>query len=74
MIEKKTPKDLLKENDELRQRLERLGAAGVLMSGSGSTLFALCRDAPEALRLARALRPVREEGERVRVLVVRSCD
>jgi 4-diphosphocytidyl-2-C-methyl-D-erythritol kinase len=59
---------------ELRQRLERLGPAGVLMSGSGSTLFALCRDAPEALRLARTLRPVREEGERVRVLVVRSCD
>ncbi len=59
---------------ELRQRLEQLGPAGVLMSGSGSTLFALCRDAPEALRLARALRPVREEGDRTCVLVVRSCD
>jgi 4-diphosphocytidyl-2-C-methyl-D-erythritol kinase len=59
---------------EHRQRLEQLGSAGVLMSGSGSTLFALCRDAPEALRLAHSLRPVQDEGERVCVLVVRSCD
>ena len=36
-------------------RLAGLGPAGQLMSGSGSTVFALCRDAGEALSLARAL-------------------
>jgi len=58
----------------LRQRLEALAPAGVLMSGSGSTVFALGRDAADALRMARVLRDVREDGEQARVFVVRSCD
>jgi 4-diphosphocytidyl-2-C-methyl-D-erythritol kinase len=57
-----------------RERLEGLAPAGVLMSGSGSTVFALARDAAEALRMARALHGVREDGEQARVFVVRSCD
>jgi 4-diphosphocytidyl-2-C-methyl-D-erythritol kinase len=39
-----------------RSRLEALHPAGHLMSGSGSSLFALCRDSCDALRIARALR------------------
>jgi 4-diphosphocytidyl-2-C-methyl-D-erythritol kinase len=58
----------------LCERLAALNPAGRLMSGSGSTVFALCRSPEEALLLSRALRPVREEGEPARVLVVRSCD
>jgi 4-diphosphocytidyl-2-C-methyl-D-erythritol kinase len=58
----------------LSERLAGLGPAGRLMSGSGSSVFALCRSPEEALLLSRALRPVREEGGGVRVLVVRSCD
>jgi len=57
----------------LDARLAGLGPAGRLMSGSGSTVFALCRDPAEALRVARALRPVGEEGAGLRVFVVRSC-
>jgi 4-diphosphocytidyl-2-C-methyl-D-erythritol kinase len=57
-----------------RERLAGLGPAGALMSGSGSTVFALGRDAADALRIARALRDVREDGEQARVVVVRSCD
>jgi 4-diphosphocytidyl-2-C-methyl-D-erythritol kinase len=41
----------------LRRRLEALAPAGVLMSGSGGTVFALCRDHGEALRIVRALAP-----------------
>jgi 4-diphosphocytidyl-2-C-methyl-D-erythritol kinase len=59
---------------EARRRLAELGPAGTLMSGSGSAVFALCRDATEAVRLTRALDPVREEREGPRVLIVRSCD
>jgi 4-diphosphocytidyl-2-C-methyl-D-erythritol kinase len=58
----------------LRQRLEALAPAGALMSGSGSTVFALGRDAADALRVSRALHDVREDGEQARVFVVRSCD
>ncbi len=64
----------------LRQRLAALNPAGVLMSGSGSTVFALCRDASEALRLARTFHSVPEAtasgpnaGEGVRLFLVRSC-
>jgi 4-diphosphocytidyl-2-C-methyl-D-erythritol kinase len=56
------------------ERLAGLNPAGWLMSGSGSTVFALCRSPEEALLLSRALRPVREERGGARVLVVRSCD
>ncbi len=48
--------------------------AGTLVSGSGSTVLALCRDGAEALRVARALRRRASAGERTRVHVVRSCD
>jgi 4-diphosphocytidyl-2-C-methyl-D-erythritol kinase len=57
----------------LHRELAGLGPAGTLMSGSGSTVFALCRRPGEALRIARALRSAREEGDGTRVLVVRSC-
>jgi len=54
-----------------RQRLESLQPAGQLMSGSGSSLFALCRDRGEAQRLAQALTHGSEED--ANVFVVRSC-
>jgi 4-diphosphocytidyl-2-C-methyl-D-erythritol kinase len=52
----------------------RHGALGASMSGSGSTVFALCRGPAEAQGLARALRSQGEEGAAARVCVVRSCD
>ena len=58
---------------DLRARLERLGPAGQRMSGSGSSVFALCRDHAEALRIAREIRHGLDEGVRVQVYVVRSC-
>jgi 4-diphosphocytidyl-2-C-methyl-D-erythritol kinase len=39
-----------------QRELNRLGPAGAAMSGSGSSLFALCRDRREAVRIARELR------------------
>lgn len=56
---------------EYKARLESLGPAGVLMSGSGSTLFALCRDHDEAKRIARQLKRGSDE-EDARVFLVRS--
>src|SRR5581483_9116902 len=38
-------------------RLARTGPAGCLLSGSGSTVFALARDAADARRIAAALEP-----------------
>jgi 4-diphosphocytidyl-2-C-methyl-D-erythritol kinase len=55
-------------------RLAGLGPAGQLMTGSGSTVFALCRNPGEALTLARALHSARDELGGARVHVVRSCD
>jgi 4-diphosphocytidyl-2-C-methyl-D-erythritol kinase len=57
----------------LAARLRGLHPAGQLMSGSGSSLFALCRDHAEALRIARGLRNDPEEGVSLRVFLVRSC-
>jgi 4-diphosphocytidyl-2-C-methyl-D-erythritol kinase len=57
----------------LRERLAAQRPAGVLMSGSGSTVFALCRDAEEALCVSRGLLPGWEEGVRPRIHSVRSC-
>jgi 4-diphosphocytidyl-2-C-methyl-D-erythritol kinase len=65
----------------LRARLAALGPAGVLMSGSGTSVFALCRDHPEALRVARGLERGRKDGASpdpgtgpgLRVFIVRSC-
>ena len=58
----------------LLERLAGLGPAGWLMSGSGSTVFALCRGPEEALRIARELSQAREEPAGTRVRTVRSCD
>ncbi len=55
-------------------RLSGLGSAGQLMTGSGSTVFALCRGPEEALSVARALHSARDELGGARVCVVRSCD
>jgi 4-diphosphocytidyl-2-C-methyl-D-erythritol kinase len=55
------------------ERLARLGPAGQLMSGSGSSVFALCRHAGEALRMARTLGRAREARDGERVFIVRSC-
>jgi 4-diphosphocytidyl-2-C-methyl-D-erythritol kinase len=55
-------------------RLAGLGPAGQLMSGSGSSVFALCRGPGEALTVARALNSARDELGGARVFVVRSCD
>ncbi len=51
---------------QYRATMAELGACGALMSGSGSTLFALCRDARHARTLAAALE-TKDWGE---VLVV----
>jgi 4-diphosphocytidyl-2-C-methyl-D-erythritol kinase len=57
-----------------RRRLLTLGTAGVLMSGSGSCLFALCRNASEAWRvhddLSRGL--TSEAPSETRIFLVRS--
>jgi 4-diphosphocytidyl-2-C-methyl-D-erythritol kinase len=66
--------DLCPAVGRLHARLAAAKPAGVLMSGSGSTVFALCRDAAEAVRITRALSPAREGGDLARVCVVRSCD
>ncbi len=65
---------LCPEVANLTARLAGLGPAGQLMSGSGSTVFALCRDPGEALTLARALHAARDELGGARVSVVGSCD
>ncbi len=56
---------------KLGRRLERLDPAGVLMSGSGPSVFALCRNRHEAVRIARQLRHgLKEEAS---VFLVQSC-
>lgn len=57
----------------VRQRLSGLAPCGAMMSGSGSTVFALCQNRDEAVRVAERFRSSRppEEPES-RVLVVRS--
>jgi 4-diphosphocytidyl-2-C-methyl-D-erythritol kinase len=57
---------------DLRRRLLELGPARVLMSGSGSSVFALCRDRGEARRIAHELTHGPEEN-RPSVFLVRSC-
>jgi 4-diphosphocytidyl-2-C-methyl-D-erythritol kinase len=58
---------------ELNARLGRLGAAGHLMSGSGSAMFVLCRGHGEAQRVAREIIPLSREKLVSRVHVLRSC-
>jgi 4-diphosphocytidyl-2-C-methyl-D-erythritol kinase len=70
------------EVTRVRARLEELAPAGVLMSGSGSSVFALCRDHGEAVRLARELSPGPEQENAAvppsragwKLFLVRSCD
>jgi len=64
---------LCPEVARLHACLAALQPLGQLMSGSGSSLFALCRDRREALRLARELRRLADEIGRPRVFLVRSC-
>jgi 4-diphosphocytidyl-2-C-methyl-D-erythritol kinase len=64
---------LCPEVAELYRKLAGLWPAGQRMSGSGSSLFALCRDGGEAQRIARELRGGNGE-ERGDTFVVRSCD
>ena len=59
--------------EQIRRRLANLGPCGVLMSGSGSALFAVCRSRQEATRVAKEFCRTRPAGEpESRVLVVRS--
>ena len=61
--------------NEVRARLEALRPAGVLMSGSGTSVFALCRDHHEALRVAQGLSAGPwDPATNPRVHVVQSCD
>jgi 4-diphosphocytidyl-2-C-methyl-D-erythritol kinase len=55
----------------IRRRMEKLNPAGVRMSGSGTSVYALCRNHSEALRVARQLRHGLK-GE-ASVFLVRSC-
>jgi 4-diphosphocytidyl-2-C-methyl-D-erythritol kinase len=57
----------------VRARLAGLGPAGQMMSGSGSSVFALARDEADAMRIARGIRHGLEQGARLRVDLVRSC-
>ena len=57
------------------RRLAGLKPAGCLMSGSGSAVFALCRDSHEAHRVAKAFRASRPPAEpESRVVVVRTLE
>jgi 4-diphosphocytidyl-2-C-methyl-D-erythritol kinase len=63
---------------EWLRRLRQTEAAGCLLSGSGSCVFALCRDGSEALRVAETIRSTAvssgvNEFARTRVFLVRSC-
>jgi 4-diphosphocytidyl-2-C-methyl-D-erythritol kinase len=58
---------------DLHRRLIDLHPAGCLMTGSGTTVFALCRDAGEALRIARGLRSAQEGSDAPRTHCVQSC-
>jgi 4-diphosphocytidyl-2-C-methyl-D-erythritol kinase len=57
----------------LAKRVADLHPTGTLMSGSGSAVFALCRDRSEAVRIAHQLRSGTEDGSSPRVFMVRSC-
>jgi len=58
------------ELQALHRRLLALQPAGALLSGSGSTLFAVCRDRVEAERIARGMRSA--GGNEFRVDVVQT--
>jgi 4-diphosphocytidyl-2-C-methyl-D-erythritol kinase len=56
-----------------KNRLAAYAPAGTLMTGSGSTVFALCRDEIEARRIAQQIVHGKEQGIRPRVYIVQSC-
>jgi 4-diphosphocytidyl-2-C-methyl-D-erythritol kinase len=58
--------------EEWLDRMAKLSPAGQLMSGSGTTLFALCRDLSEAYRVTRALVAGLMDEPRPLVQIVRS--
>jgi 4-diphosphocytidyl-2-C-methyl-D-erythritol kinase len=57
---------------DLFARVANLSPVRFLVSGSGSTLFALCRDYRQACSVARGLKAA-EERMGLRVFIVRSC-
>jgi len=58
---------------QVRDRLARLAPCGALMSGSGSAVFAVCRNRAHAIQVAGAFQNSRPADEpESRVLVVRS--
>ncbi len=58
---------------EVCGRLQGLRPAGVLMSGSGTSVFALCRDHREAQRVAQGLSAGPPDDPNPRVTIVQSC-
>jgi 4-diphosphocytidyl-2-C-methyl-D-erythritol kinase len=59
--------------DAVLGRLRELGAVGCLMSGSGSSVVALCRGRRDAVEAARRLAAETPAEEALRVVLVRSC-
>src|SRR5262249_37421456 len=57
----------------IRQRVEALGPAGQRMSGSGTSYFALGRDAEDARRIAPALSHGWDEEVCPRISLVTGC-
>lgn len=57
----------------IADRLRETASLGVMMSGSGSTVFALAQSAAEAGSYARVVKTIREDGIQARVHVVRVC-
>src|SRR5262249_13565529 len=69
---------LCPEAARVRQRLAARGPAGAMMSGSGTSVFAVCRDRAEAVRIARGMHEAPDpsppaSGGGVNLFVVRSC-
>lgn len=58
---------------EIKEVVARFNPIGCLMSGSGSSLFALCAKAEEAQRLAQQLRTALPGDPTPRVFVVQTC-
>jgi len=56
-----------------RSRLQQLRPAGCLMSGSGSTVFALCHDFADAERIAHAWGATTDKQPAPRMYLVPSC-
>ncbi len=58
---------------DVQARLQSRRPLGVRMSGSGASVFALCRDREEAVRIAREFRLAADEASRPAVHIVRSA-